>query len=35
MTAGQSKPSTGRFVTGQRWLSQTEPELGLGLVINN
>ncbi|MEN9282769.1 MAG: hypothetical protein RLZZ179_262 [Verrucomicrobiota bacterium] len=34
MTAGQSKPSPGRFVTGQRWLSQTEPELGLGLVIN-
>ncbi len=23
-----------RFVPGQRWLSQTEPELGLGLVIS-
>ena len=34
MTAGQSKTVPGRFVTGQRWLSQTEPELGLGLVIN-
>src|SRR5436190_13933488 len=22
-----------RFVSGQRWLSQTEPELGLGLVL--
>ena len=22
-----------RFVAGQRWLSQTEPELGLGLVL--
>lgn len=24
---------THRFVAGQRWLSQTEPELGLGLVL--
>ncbi len=24
-----------RFVPGQRWLSQTEPELGLGLVIKS
>ena len=34
MIAGQTKSAPSRFVKGQRWLSQTEPELGLGLVIN-